>query len=98
MTFTSDERREVAQKLREKKKEFFGERSWFPQDLILYQSMYLTAIDECLPDGECGFDVLGRPNGCAHADRQKDWMRYRVWMGLERCPSWWLDQKRFERA
>lgn len=25
---------------------------------ILYQSMYLTAIDECLPDGECGFDVL----------------------------------------
>ena len=58
MTFTSDERREVAQKLREKKKEFFGERSWFPQDLILYQSMYLTAIDECLPDGECGFDVL----------------------------------------
>lgn len=27
MTFTSDERREVAQKLREKKKEFFGERS-----------------------------------------------------------------------
>ncbi len=20
--------------------------------------MYLTAIDECLPDGECGFDVL----------------------------------------
>ena len=55
---TDDVRRETAKRLREKKKEFFGERSWFPQDLILYQSMYLTAIDECLPDGECGFDVL----------------------------------------
>lgn len=55
---TGDVRRETAKRLREKKKEFFGERSWFPQDLILYQSMYLTAIDECLPDGECGFDVL----------------------------------------
>lgn len=50
---TDDVRRETAKRLREKKKEFFGERSWFPQDLILYQSMYLTAIDECLPDGEC---------------------------------------------
>lgn len=55
---TDDVRRETAKKLREKKKEFFGERSWFPQDLTSYQSMYLTAIDECLPDGECGFDVL----------------------------------------
>ena len=43
-------------------------------------------------------DLYGRPNGCAHADRQRDWMRYRVWMGLEQCPSWWLDQNRFERA
>lgn len=49
---TDDVRRETAKRLREKKKEFFGERSWFPQDLILYQSMYLTNIDECLPDGE----------------------------------------------
>ena len=56
---TSDqERREVATKLRSKKKEFFGERSFFPQDLILYQSQYLKAIDECLPDGGCCFDVL----------------------------------------
>lgn len=55
---TDDVRRETAKKLREKKKEFFGKRSWFPQDLTFYQSMYLTAIDECLPDGECGFDVL----------------------------------------
>ena len=55
---TDEERRETAKKLREKKKEFFGKRSWFPQDLTSYQSMYLTAIEECLPDGECGFDVL----------------------------------------
>lgn len=46
----------------------------------------------------CTTCLYGRPNGCAHADRQRDWMRYRVWMGLERCPSWWLDQNRFERA
>ena len=55
---TDDVRRETAKRLREKKKKFFGKRSWFPQDLTSYQSMYLTAIDECLPDGECGFDVL----------------------------------------
>lgn len=55
---TDDMRRETANRLREKKKEFFGKRRWFPQDLTSYQSMYLTAIDECLPDGECGFDVL----------------------------------------
>lgn len=55
---TDEQRRETAKRLREKKKEFFGGRRWFPQDLTSYQSMYLTAIDECLPDGECGFDVL----------------------------------------
>lgn len=66
---TDDVRRETAKRLREKKKEFFGKRSWFPQDLTSYQSIYLTAIDECLPDGECGFDVLAdlidRPRGRA---------------------------------
>lgn len=63
------------------------------------------------PDGRyhcfaCGHDGKTEPtgglnycfNGCANADRQKDWMRYRVWKGLEQCPSWWLDQNRFERA
>lgn len=56
---TSDEeRREVAAKLRAKKEDFFGVRSFFPQDLILYQSLYLKAIDECLPDCDCCFDVL----------------------------------------
>lgn len=47
---------------------------------------------------DCTTCLYGRPNWCAHADRQRDWMRYRVWMGLEQCPSWWLDQNRFERA
>ena len=56
---TSDEeRREAAAKLRAKKEDFFGVRSFFPQDLILYQSLYLKAIDECLPDCDCCFDVL----------------------------------------
>lgn len=55
---SNDERREVASKLRDKKSEFFGVRSFFPQDLILYQSLYLKAMDECLPDCDCCFDVL----------------------------------------
>lgn len=56
--FSNEERIEVAAKLREKKEDFFGVRSFFPQDLILYQSLYLKAIEECLPDGDCCFDVL----------------------------------------
>ena len=55
---SDSERREVAAKLREKKKDFFGVRSFFPQDIILYRSLYMQAIDECLPDGDCCFDVL----------------------------------------
>jgi hypothetical protein len=46
----------------------------------------------------CTTCLYYRFNGCANADRQKDWMHYRVWKGLEQCPSWWLDQNRFERA
>lgn len=38
---------------------------------------------------ECG---RWTPPGFGHFER------YRVWMGLEQCPSWWLDQNRFERA
>lgn len=55
---SDEERIEVAAKLRERKEDFFGVRSFFPQDLILYQSLYLKAIDECLPDGDCCFDML----------------------------------------
>lgn len=55
---SDEERIEVAAKLREKKEDFFGVRSFFPQDLILYQSLYLKAIEECLPDGDCCFDML----------------------------------------
>lgn len=43
-----------------------------------------------------GYD--GKPIGrlgCAHADRQKDWMRYGL-LG-QTCPSYWLDHNRFER-
>lgn len=58
MTISDQERREVAAKLREKKSEFFGVRSFFPQDIILYQSQYLKAVEECLPDGDCFFDML----------------------------------------
>lgn len=47
---------------------------------------------------DCTTCLYYRFNGCANADRQKDWMHYRVWKGLKQCPSWWLDQNRFERA
>lgn len=33
--------------------------------------------------------------GCAHADRQKDWMHYALIKSG--CPSFWLDQNRFQR-
>lgn len=55
---SDSERREVAAKLREKKKDFFGVRSFFPQGIILYRSLYMQAIEECLPDVDCCFDVL----------------------------------------
>lgn len=47
---------------------------------------------------DCTTCLYYRFYGCANADRQKDWMHYRVWKGLEQCPSWWLDQNRFDRA
>lgn len=31
--------------------------------------------------------------GCDHADRQGDWFKYAIFGG---CPSYWLDQHRFE--
>ena len=34
--------------------------------------------------------------GCAHADRKEDWLQYRLYGKV--CPSYWLDQNRFERA
>ena len=37
-----------------------------------------------------------RMMGCGHAGRQGDWMCYA--MGLRKCPSYWLDQNRFQRA
>ena len=55
---SDEKRREVARRLREKKREFFAEGCFYPQDLTLYQSLYLKAIEECLPDGDCGFDIL----------------------------------------
>lgn len=58
MAISDQERREVAAKLREKKSEFFGVGRFFPQDIILYQSQYLKAVEECMPDGDCFFDML----------------------------------------
>lgn len=34
---------------------------------------------------------------CAHADRQDDWMVYRLF-DIKNCPSYWLDQNRYERV
>lgn len=43
----------------------------------------------------CLYARLGGYCGCGHADRQRDWLHYAAFGG---CPSWWLDQNRFERA
>ena len=43
-----------------------------------------------------GYDGrIVRRMGCCHADRQKDWMIYAIFGAS--CPSYWLDQNRFER-
>lgn len=44
----------------------------------------------------CSTCLYGKGFGCAHADRQKDWMNYAL-LGC-RCPSYWLDQNRFRRV
>lgn len=41
----------------------------------------------------CSTCLYGRGLGCGHADRKQDWMRYAL---LGNCPSYWLDQNRFE--
>ena len=44
-----------------------------------------------------GYD--GRPvarMGCGHADRQRDFMMYMLGF-KQNCPSYWLDQNRYER-
>ena len=45
---------------------------------------------------DCSTCLYGRPYGCAHADRKEDWLQYRLYDRV--CPSYWLDQNRFERA
>ena len=42
----------------------------------------------------CSTCLYGRGWGCGHADRQKDWMKIAMF-GMH-CPSYWLDQHRFE--
>ena len=51
--------------------------------------------------GPNALDCYGKPvkrMGCAHADRQDDFMFYMMF-GASRgvCPSFWLDQHRFEQ-
>lgn len=67
--------------------------------------MFYVTERKCIPENcstclygpnAVGYD--GRPIGrigCAHADRQSDWMKYAIF-GAD-CPSYWLDQNRFER-
>ena len=34
--------------------------------------------------------------GCAHADRENDWLKYAM-LGFG-CPSYWLNQHKYKRA
>lgn len=51
--------------------------------------------------GPNALDYNGHPvgrMGCAHAGRQKDFMFYMMFGAARgRCPSYWLDQNRYER-
>ena len=63
------------------------ERKWVPEN-----------CKTCLY-GPCAVGWDGKPvnrRGCAHADRQWDWMQYMLGV-IGPCPSFWLDQNRFER-
>ena len=42
----------------------------------------------------CSTCLYGTVFGCSNANRQKDWMKYEI-IGMG-CPSYWLDQHRFE--
>ena len=55
----------------------------------------------CVPENCITCLYKSRVNlvGCAHADRQADWMRYAMNLRADNgCPSYWLDQNRFIRA
>ena len=55
---TSDERREVAERLREKHRERMEPGQFMPQDLGLQALDYLEDLESCLPEGDSAFTVI----------------------------------------
>lgn len=55
---TSDERREVAERLREKHRERNAPGMFEVQDVGMQAYGYLKDLESCLPDGESAFTVL----------------------------------------
>lgn len=55
---TSDERREVAARLREKHRERNAPGMFEVQDVYMQRSDYLQDLVDCLPDGDSAFTVL----------------------------------------
>lgn len=66
---------------------------------IVYESKRVPCNCSTCLYGPNALDYNGKPvnrMGCAHADRQQDYMFYMMF-GAARgvCPSFWLDQHRF---
>lgn len=55
---TNDERRRVAEALREKYRERTNGRFFYPQMVGMYEHGYLKDLESCLPDGKSMFTVL----------------------------------------
>lgn len=57
----------------------------------------MKVIEEKEVSEDCSTCLYASVFGCSHADRQKDWMYYMAnpW---HKCPSWWLDHRRFTKA
>lgn len=79
-------------------REFLSARAEYERNLLcLY--VVVDGFTPCLY-GPNAVGWNGKPVGrigCAHAGRQDDWLLYA--MGLKgSCPSFWLDQNRFQRV
>lgn len=67
-------------------------------DADLYERMEGKAVVEVIETKKipenCTTCLYGRVYGCAHANRQNDWMRYVAFSWLDNnCPSFYLDHK-----
>lgn len=54
---------------------------------------YIEVLTRAKVPRNCGTCLYNRAYGCAHADRQKDYMKYLMYGA--HCPSYWLNQHKY---